>query len=66
MRERRFEEHVGDGVHASFDGYQIWLRAERDGRTHEIAVEQDTFDGIDRYLRRLRERLAAERVGVHG
>lgn len=31
--------YLGDGVYASFDGYQIWLRTERENGVHEIALE---------------------------
>ena len=29
--------YLGDGVTAWHDGYQVWVRAERDGRIHEVA-----------------------------
>lgn len=43
-------QYLGDGVYAAFDGYQIWLRAERDGRMHEIAVESWVLDALWRYV----------------
>ncbi len=32
------DEHLGDGVYASFDGYQIWLAA-NDHRNKVVALE---------------------------
>lgn len=43
------ETYLGDGVYASFDGYQIWLRAERDGNMHRIALEDQTMNALTRY-----------------
>jgi hypothetical protein len=31
------ERYLGDGIFASFDGYQIWLR----GGDHRVALEPD-------------------------
>ena len=45
--------YIGDGVYASFDGYQIWLKATRNGQSHEIALDAETFDGLMRYQRDL-------------
>lgn len=47
------DRYIGDGVYASFDGYQIWLRVDRDGREHTIALEAGTFDGLMKYQRDL-------------
>lgn len=47
------DRYIGDGVYASFDGRQIWLRTERYDQTHRIALDQDTFDGLLRYQRDL-------------
>jgi hypothetical protein len=33
------EVYLGDGLYASFDGYQIRLRAPRDGGDHEVFLE---------------------------
>ena len=37
MSER--ETYLGDGLYASFDGYQIRLRAPRDGGDHVVFLE---------------------------
>ena len=39
MTELATPTYLGDGVYASFDGYQIWLRAERENGIHKIALE---------------------------
>ncbi len=33
------ETHLGDGLYASFDGYQIKLRAPREHGDHEVYLE---------------------------
>lgn len=38
--------YLGDGVYASFDGLHIWLKTERDGITHEIALDPEVFDAL--------------------
>lgn len=43
------ETYIGDGVYASFDGYQIWLRAERDGSNHRIALDPDVYHRLVDY-----------------
>lgn len=37
------EEYLADGVYAMYDGYQIWLRVEREGKQERIALEPKTF-----------------------
>lgn len=54
MREKRY---LGDGVYASFDGYQVWLettRAEENssrfgGRLHRIALDNEVFNALISY-----------------
>lgn len=42
--------YLGDGVYASFDGYQIWLKTDRgDGVRNEIAIEPEVFESLTRY-----------------
>ena len=45
------DRYIGDGVYASWDGYQIWLRAE----FNRIALDAGTFESLLRYARDLRE-----------
>jgi hypothetical protein len=37
------ETYLGDGLYASFDGYQITLRAPRLGGDHWVALEPEVF-----------------------
>ena len=55
------DRYLGDGVYASFDGYQIWLKADRDERQHAIALDAETFDALMKYQRDLAARNAAFR-----
>ena len=41
----RSESYLGDGVYASFDGYQIWLRVD----DREIALEPAVYDRLVEY-----------------
>lgn len=46
------DEHLGDGVYASFDGYQIWLAANH----HEnkvVALDPVVFRELMEYAKRL-------------
>jgi hypothetical protein len=50
MSER--EEYLGDGLYASFDGYQIRLRAPRGfGVDHEVFLDQTAAAGFPRVYR---------------
>jgi hypothetical protein len=40
------ETYVGDSVYAKFDGENLWLRADRDGSSHEIAINSDNWNAI--------------------
>lgn len=57
MSDQR-ESYIGDGVYASFDGYQIWLRTDRDGVQHRIALEPSVFNELVLYANALRRREA--------
>lgn len=46
-------EHLGDGLYAYFDGYQIILYADREGGRHWVAIEPDVFDRLTEFNRRL-------------
>ena len=43
------EEYLGDGVYASYDGWYIWLRVERDGRNEKVALEPSVYDALINY-----------------
>ena len=42
--------YLGDGLYASFDGFNIWLSAERDGMTHRVALEPSTWNSLQDYV----------------
>jgi hypothetical protein len=44
------ENHLGDGLYASFDGFQVRLRAPREGGDHEVFLEQSTLQAFLQYL----------------
>lgn len=43
------DTYIGDGVYASFDGFQIKLRTERDGRDEIIYLDPDTYTSLVRF-----------------
>lgn len=45
------ETYIGDGCYASFDGYQIKLRAPRLEGDHEVYLEPDVFQGLIDFAR---------------
>lgn len=54
--ELKSDAYLGDGVYASFDGYQIWLSAEGVNGMNEIAIDDQTWRALVAY----RERLVAQ------
>jgi hypothetical protein len=54
-----FEEYLGDGLYADFDGYQIILAANdrvSGNPTDKVALESGVVAAFDRYVKNLRER----------
>ena len=45
--------YLGDGVYATFDGYQIWLSTEREQGMHRIALEPSTMNALTGYADRV-------------
>jgi hypothetical protein len=43
--------HLGDGCYAAFDGYCVWLWAERENGWHRIALEPTLFQALLAYAR---------------
>ena len=57
MNEKHTKVYLGDGVYASFDGYQIWLTTQRSGsRTDSIAMEPEVYAKLVEYVAKLKER----------
>lgn len=44
-------EYLGDGVYASFDGFQIWL-AVNDHRNQVIAIEPNVLSRLIEYAKK--------------
>ena len=38
--------YLGDGCYVGTDGYQIWLRTQRENCIHEIALEPGVFQRL--------------------
>lgn len=49
------DTYLGDGVYASFDGYQIRLYTERDNGTHEVFLDDRTLAALESFVARLRD-----------
>lgn len=55
-----FNEYLGDGVYASFDGYHIWLAANH--HTNKVvALEPSVFEALIRYKKRLDMQLTKDK-----
>lgn len=53
------EIYLGDGLYASFDGYQITLRAPRAEGDHFVALEPAVLRAFERYVAELRKQGAS-------
>jgi len=51
--------YIGDGVYAYHDGYQFWLRCERDGLEQLIALEPEVFRDLLAYKDRTEKEISA-------
>ena len=49
------ERHLGDGLFASFDGYQVKLRAPREFGDHEVFLEPGILNQFEHYIAELKE-----------
>lgn len=47
------ETYLGDGLYASFDGYQIVLRAPREEGDHWVALEPAVWQSLLNYVKQL-------------
>lgn len=41
--------YLGDGVYCGFDGTYVWLVVDRNGLSHEIALENEVLAALYRY-----------------
>ena len=53
------EDYLGDGLYVSTDGWQIRLRAPREGGDHEVYFDQHTLKNFLDWLKAEKERGAA-------
>ena len=49
------ETYLGDGLYASFDGYQIKLRAPREDGDHEVYMEPEVYTALQAFVTKLKE-----------
>lgn len=49
MMDPKAEVYLGDGLYASFDGYQFILRAPRIGGDHFTALEPEVLRAFDKF-----------------
>lgn len=47
------KEYLGDGVYASFDGYQVWLHVNHHDAPPCVALEPAVIDALCRYYMRM-------------
>lgn len=45
------EKYLGDGLYATYDGYQVKLRAPREGSDHEVYLEPHVLASLIQYLK---------------
>lgn len=48
------EAYLGDGLYASDNGFQLWLRAPRMDGDHEVALEDDVLSEFFRFIEKSR------------
>jgi hypothetical protein len=46
------EEYLGDGLYASFDGWQICLRAPRENGDHFVYLERPAYQSLLEFAER--------------
>lgn len=50
------ETYLGDGLYASFDGFQIILRAPREEGDHWVALEPNAFIALTEFVNSLKSK----------
>jgi hypothetical protein len=50
--KEQMNEYLGDGVYASFDGYQIWLAANHHNNK-VIAIEPSVYERLVKYKEKI-------------
>lgn len=54
------EEYLGDGLYASFDGWQFCLRTPRENGDHVVYLEPHVLKAFDQYRKRALSRTAKQ------
>ena len=49
------DTYLGDGLYASYDGFQIRLYTERGNGTHEVFLDDRTLTAFERFVAELRK-----------
>lgn len=44
------ETYLGDGLYASFDGWQVILRAPREGGDHFVGLEPEVYQSLREWI----------------
>jgi len=57
------EEYIGDGLYASFDGYQFKLRAPRFEGDSEVYLDMDVYANFNLYAAKM---LRKKQIAVTG
>lgn len=52
------EVYLGDGLYASFDGYQFILRTQRINGEHYVALEPSVLHEFERFVKRIEAQLS--------
>ena len=55
------DTYLGDGLYASFDGWQIRLYTERGNGVHEVFLDDATLARFESFVAEIRERAKAVR-----
>lgn len=58
MEELPYDQYLGDGVYASFDGYHVWL-AVNHHTNKVVALEPSVFTALTKYVDSLKATLRA-------
>ena len=57
------ETYLGDGLYASFDGFQFRLRAPRENGDHEVCLEPSTLNSFEQFVADIRAKIKAFHAG---
>lgn len=48
------EMYLGDGVWATFDGFAIWLSTRGQGQNHQISLEPEGVENLEKFIQRVK------------